>query len=276
MELDHVAVNAKTGLTDLERVFRGFGFDLSPRGFHSLGSMNHVAVLSGSYLELVGVPKANPDVRPEISSGHTGIDGLVFRTDDAHRTQAELQAAGFKPGEVQEFSRPVAADGSIAQARFRTVRLPPGLFGAGRIYFCEHLTPELIWKDGTLGHPNGSRRISEVVVVSANPVEAAWRYATLAQTEPEFAEGGRLVPFQGFAVRVLSLESYAAIYRGNALSAGGEPEFFGAMVIQTTAGRGAIMSIEQDWKRSWSRDGVLRLSSEHRRILIEFDHARGQ
>ena len=88
--LDHVVLNAKTDLEPLRQAVDDLGFRLSPRAVHSLGSMNHVAILASGYLELIGVPPERPEVRPEITEGTTGLDGLVLRTPDAEATRRAL------------------------------------------------------------------------------------------------------------------------------------------------------------------------------------------
>ena len=65
-----------------------------------------------------------------------------------------------------DFSRPVTIDGQEHEASFRTVRLKPDFFGGGRIYFCHHLTPELVWRPEWLNHPNGFRAIERIEVES--------------------------------------------------------------------------------------------------------------
>lgn len=270
MKVDHVVLNAKTDLDGLEGAFGGFGFRLSSRGFHSLGSINHVAMFSDGYLELIGVPPERPDVRPEVSRGRTGIDGLVLQTADADATADFLRGNGFHPTEVQEFSRPVDLGDTTARARFRTVRLERSPFTAGRVYFCQHLTPELVWREATLGHPNGACRIREIVAVSARSEQQAHLFAALAQGEVE-ADGDDLsVLFDDFLVRIVSPESYRRTYGDSALALEDTTEFFGAVALGCE-NRAFLAGIAtDDWRCLLTGDGGLRIASQQRRILIDF------
>lgn len=271
MRIDHVVLNAKTELNALESAFRRLGFRLSERGFHSLGSINHVAMLEGGYLELIGVPRENPDIRPEVSHGRTGIDGLVFGTDDAVRTREFLRSCGFRPTEVQEFSRPVQLGDGVAEARFRTVRLIGEPFAAGRVYFCQHLTPELVWRPGSFDHPNGSRRITEVVVVSARAEEQAGRLGLLAGRAAELDGADLCVPFDDCLLRIVSPESYGRRYGPAALVVENSPEFFGAVVIQCDElAFLAECAVVDDWKCLSSADGGIRVFSPTRGVLLDF------
>ena len=73
--LDHVVINARDDMDRAADIYRRLGFTLTERGYHSLGSMNHLAMFGTDYLELIAVPKGAtspcfpPDVRlPALAS----------------------------------------------------------------------------------------------------------------------------------------------------------------------------------------------------------------
>jgi len=53
-------------------------------------------------------------------------------------------------------------------------------FPAGRVYFCQHLTPDLVWREEWLSHPNGFCGIAGMSVQDPDPEREAARYAALA------------------------------------------------------------------------------------------------
>ena len=55
--LDHVVINARDDMDRAADVYRRLGFTLTERGYHSLGSMNHLAMFGTDYLELIAIPK---------------------------------------------------------------------------------------------------------------------------------------------------------------------------------------------------------------------------
>ena len=63
--LDHVVVNVRDRIDDAADTYRRLGFTLTPRGYHTLGSMNHLAMFGTDYLELIAA-KPGDDSRPEI------------------------------------------------------------------------------------------------------------------------------------------------------------------------------------------------------------------
>ncbi|MBV9248173.1 MAG: VOC family protein, partial [Acetobacteraceae bacterium] len=75
--LDHVVVNVRDRIEEGAQVYRRLGFTLTPRGFHTLGSINHLAMFGTEYLELIAAP-AGESRRQEILSAPEGLNGLVF------------------------------------------------------------------------------------------------------------------------------------------------------------------------------------------------------
>lgn len=234
--LDHVVVNAMFDIDAAADCFTELGFALTPRGHHSLGSVNHLMMFGDHYLELVGLPAGSTRLRREILESRLGIDGLVFRTDDAHSTHARLIAARIKATEPQSFSRPVAIDGVEQLAKFATTRLEPGELSAGRVYFCEHLTPQWVFRDEWTVHPNHATRLAELVVVSAEPRAEAQRYALIAGegSVADTADGaGVQLSLQGFGLHFVDAAGYRVRYGPLACHAADRASYFGALVVET-------------------------------------------
>lgn len=57
-QLDHVVINVHFAMGLAEPLFEALGFTLTPRGYHSLGSINHLIVFGSDYLELIGLPES--------------------------------------------------------------------------------------------------------------------------------------------------------------------------------------------------------------------------
>ena len=145
--LDHVVINVHQRMDEAEEYYRRLGFTLTPRGQHTLGSINHLAVFGTDYLELIGLPPGG-EGRRELLNWPVGLNGLVFATEDADAVHAALAEAGVPCGAAHPLSRPVAlADGHTREASFRTARLPDDTTEAGRLYFCAHASRALVWRD---------------------------------------------------------------------------------------------------------------------------------
>ena len=184
--VDHVVINALRRMDAAAALFTELGFQLTPRGRHSLGSINHLMMTPGPYLELVGVPDDGAQ-RQDVLDSPYGLNGLVLASDDADETFAQLSAAGLPVGPPVLFSRPVTLGDRTEEARFRTVRLPTSLFPAGRVYHCQHLTPDLVWREPWFAHPNGFCGIGGVTVASPEPETEVPRYAAACGAAAERA-----------------------------------------------------------------------------------------
>ena len=124
--LDHVVVNVRDRIDEAEQTYTRLGFTLTPRGYHTLGSMNHLAIFGTDYLELIAA-KPNDDSRPEIMAAPIGLNGLVFGSEDAEQTFQALRSTGVAIDPAQQFSRPVALSEGPQDAVFRTTRLPTAI-----------------------------------------------------------------------------------------------------------------------------------------------------
>lgn len=176
---DHAVINVLYEMDAAVERFRSLGFTVTPRGYHSLGSINHLMVFGNDYLELVGVQRGADPIRREVAESPPGLNGLVFRTFDATECHAALQERGIAAEPPLAFSRPVTIDGREELARFRTVRLKPGAVNGGRVYFCEHLTPQLVWRPEWQSHRNGVDAIREFTIVVRDPESEAASYARM-------------------------------------------------------------------------------------------------
>src|SRR3954468_10089891 len=176
--LDHVVIDVRDRMDEAGQIFEALGFTLTPRGHHTLGSMNHLMVFGTDYLELLGFGSGGA-TRPELAPFPVGLNGLVFKTEDADTVYAHAVGAGLPILPVQSFSRPVDLGGERRDARFRTTRLDPGKIAMGRVYFCEQLTPELVWRPEWQAHPNGSRAIARIVVATGEPRRTASLFTAL-------------------------------------------------------------------------------------------------
>ena len=109
---------------------------------------------------------------------------------------ARLSDEDFAPQPVIHLERTVATATGEDTARFSVVRVPPGTMAEGRVQYCQHHTPELVWQERWLEQPNRARALAGLVLCVANPAEAAARHGRFV---------GRL-PRAGNGIRVLQLD----------------------------------------------------------------------
>lgn len=192
--LDHVVVTTTRDLDDLQHLFTRLGFNLTPRGYHTLGSANHLAIFSDTYLELLG--QGNGTARTDLLSFGDGLTGVALRAADATRLHSRLRDAGGAVSETRDFSRPVAI--ARRDASFRTFTYEGAGLAGGRLFFCQHNTPDLVWRADDQTHPNGVTDVLEVVVLG-DPAQRD-PLALIPGTELDSADalrvGGAKIRFQ--------------------------------------------------------------------------------
>ena len=233
--LDHVVIDVRDRMDEAARTFAALGFHLTPRGYHTLGSMNHLMMFRADYLELLGFSETGAS-RPELAPFPVGLNGLVFKTGDADQVHAHAAAAGLPILPVQSFSRPVELAGTRQDARFRTTRLDPKKIAMGRVYFCEHLTPELVWRPEWQTHPNGARTISRVVVATPDPPATASLFRNLfgagAMTE---TGGGCAVSTDTARIELTTPARIEAEFAEAAPDAAGRSEYLAALEMSVAS-----------------------------------------
>src|ERR1700742_1531921 len=102
--LDHVVINARDDMDSASDIYRRLGFTLTERGYHSLGSMNHLAMFGTDYLELIAVPKGAMTGRMDLLTYPVGLNGLVFGSEDSTATYESLAKAGVPFDPPVEFT----------------------------------------------------------------------------------------------------------------------------------------------------------------------------
>lgn len=232
--LDHTVINVKYDMDGARSLFEKLGFTLTPRGYHSHGSMNHLMMFGADYLELIGVPEGRDIERKDLMDAPVGINGIVFKAANVDDIYARLQSAGFDGDPPRAFHRPVGIDGGRQDAKFRTVTVRGDVFPGGRVYYCEHGTPELVWRPEWQSHRNGVTSMPEFVAVAEDANGEAARFATLLATEIEMdGKGARCAVLNRCRITVLTPDQYAARYGALASSMNGRPANFGAVVFAT-------------------------------------------
>jgi hypothetical protein len=231
--LDHVVVNVRDQLDAAAERYRRLGFTLTPRGYHTLGSMNHLAIFGTEYLELIAAP-AGETRRPEIVNGPMGLNGLVFGSEDAVATHSAMTEAGVRVEPWEEFSRPVELADGPQDAVFRTVRLTPGTVPAGRLYFCQHFTRGLVWRDEWRHHPNGVVGVAAAVIAAADPDDLGGLFRRMFGGEAVRTVPGGVSLTVGLSrFDVLSPEGVAALFGDAAPDGGGRATYMAGLLLRT-------------------------------------------
>jgi hypothetical protein len=179
-EFDHAVVIVRDRLQSAAGDFAARGFTLSELATHNLGTSNRLIVLDTSYIELLGWLPGEQPARKDVVDAVPGLEALVFRSHDARATHDRLTRAGFKLRPVEELTRPALYNGRTVQARFMTVRFEEPPLPGIRMYFCQHLTPEYVWRSDLMQHANGMHKLVQINAYSPEPSATAACIAAIA------------------------------------------------------------------------------------------------
>ena len=211
--IDHIVFNTQDRTDEAAALFERLGFTVSPCGFHTLGSVNRTIVFGSDYLELLGYPPGQPPAkRPELVTQPLGLMATVLQTADADAAYTALSQRGLKPRPVQTFSRPVdlgagpIGDMSLGDASFRVTRLEPDAVPGTWFYYCQHLTPDLVWHSPWQTHANGALGMRAIDIAVPDVAAALPRYrACIFDDLPETVGAGNscaTLPLRNSVIRL--------------------------------------------------------------------------
>jgi hypothetical protein len=204
--LDHLA-HWIPDMDSASAAFERLGFLLTPYTEHTnstapgepilpAGSANRCIMLREGYLEVL-TPTADTAIGQELRAGidrYVGLHLIAFGCSDAEAQRARLIGEGFDQRPVVDLRREIILeDGSAGELQFTVIRPVPGAMAEGRIQFLTHHTPDLLWEERWMRHPNSAERLTDIVLCVADPDEAAGRYERYVGRDLQSIPGGRLM-----------------------------------------------------------------------------------
>jgi hypothetical protein len=187
-------------------------------------------------MELIGTPHVagGGGGRLDILGWPLGWNGLVFNTENAAGLTPALTAVGVPASAPNDFSRPVALPTGTRDAAFRTVRLPNDTSPAGRVYFCEHKTRDLVWRDEWRRHANGTVAIARMVFGAADPLKLSALFARMfGPAAIRRIPGGAHLAAGMASVEVVNPGEIARRYGDAAADPAGRAEWMAAVEFRT-------------------------------------------
>jgi hypothetical protein len=201
LNVDHVAhfvPHIDAASAALERL----GFTLTPFSAQShrlepggpllpAGTGNRCVMLRQGYLEFL-TPTGDTQVANQLRAAIkrcVGIHLIAFGTAASDVDHGRLAKAGFEPLAPIALQRQIATQSGEDTARFTVVRVPPGVMAEGRIQFCQHHTPQLLWQPRWLDHPNRAGALAGVLLCAEDPQRTAQRYARFTGLLPQVSGG---------------------------------------------------------------------------------------
>lgn len=170
-------------------VWEKLGFAVTPLSVHNVsgkpaGTSNRCVMLEDGYLELLAPTLDTPHAQRvrALMKRYDGVHLACFGTPDAAAEHARLAAHGFEPEPVVNLERKLETGEAV---RFNVVYVPPAKMAEGRVQYCEHLTPQHVWREGFVN----PLRLRGVYVVADDPEEVAARWGRFGGLLPRPQDG---------------------------------------------------------------------------------------
>lgn len=202
------------------------GFILTPYTMHTMttapgeapkpsGTANRCIMLRESYLEVLCAVGDAPLAQQlnAATARYTGMHLMAFSTPDAEGQHQRLTEAGFDMQPLVHLTREVNG-GTL---RFSVIRLLPGQMPEGRIQFLNHRTPDLLWREELMNHPNKVVSMTDVVMASGDTMEATDRFQRYLGIVPEACTGGARFRFGRGSLTILTPDALQAALPGIAI-----------------------------------------------------------
>jgi hypothetical protein len=206
------------------------------------GTANRLAVLRLGYVELLTAVSDTPlaDQMRRAIGRYTGAHLIAFGTADAEGAHERLAEEGFEPLPLVRLQRSAATPDGERFARFSVVRVPPERMPEGRMQFCRHHTPELVWQPQHQVHPNRADSLTDMLLCVDDLAEAAARYERFLGLPAQAREGFLLLELARGRLHVFDPNSLA---RSTAIEAPTTPFIAGfALTSADLAATHALLS----------------------------------
>jgi len=173
------------------------------------GTVNRLITPALGYLEFLGSRGDTPLAHQHKAqlSRYEGLHLMAFAASNVPAEAPRLREKGFEPLKPVDMRRmTLTARGIEEEARFSVLRVPPKVMPEGRIQWCGHFTPELVWEPGETDQPNAVDALSGVLWVVEDLEEATERFAKFVRKPSVLIDDGIAVIVLERGVLVLVTE----------------------------------------------------------------------
>jgi len=183
-DIDHLVL-AVRDLDAARATYARLGFTLTPVARHPFGTMNSLAQMQGSYLELLAM--ADPAAIPEPTATRfsfaafnrdylkerEGLSMLALKSKDAAADRADFEKRGLPVYDPLRFERIAKGpDGSERTVAFSvTFTSDARIHRQAGFFTCQHHFPENFWRPEYQRHANGALRVDSAVFVTRDPAD---------------------------------------------------------------------------------------------------------
>ena len=186
--LDHVGFFVED-IEAIGEVLKRVGFTPTPVNIHynsdekgylrKSGTANRLCTFGFGYIEVLGAV-ADTQLADQLKaalSRYSGLHLLAFTHENMEEQRNRILAAGFDLQPTVRLRRPIQTAEGEKTVRATVVRVKPGVMSESRVQMLTHETPELIWLEDYSDHPNQAEALTDLFLISDEPMNKADQYA---------------------------------------------------------------------------------------------------
>jgi hypothetical protein len=176
------------------------------------GTGNITAMLGRGYVEVL-FKTADTPIGRELDAAlarDPGIHLAAFAVADAAAAHRRLAGCGFPVRPLAEIERPVETEMGAGTAAFTVARVEPGAMPEGRIQILTHCTPDRVWQERWLRHPNGSVALARLIIAVSDVEEAAQRFSRFTDRDARPSRTGQTIWLDRGRIELVMPEAFAA------------------------------------------------------------------
>lgn len=260
LDIDHLMVSVPDAQS-AGRAFEKLGFTVTPLSTMP-GLANRLVCFPDTdfeggvcnYIELMGLTNvaAAPAPVPELLSRRNGPVSTVLAAGNARISRDQLAERGMQLGPPIELQRQWHLPNGETLALAFAVAIPQLDQSPFYWNFCQHRTPHHYVRSDFTTHANTITRLSAVIAVHEDPVEAARHYERMWQSAPEGADPATI------AIGAVKLEIYGPQRFAERFATPLRPPGLAGLRLQARDPRHARSVIEDRGTRTAGhRDGFL-------------------
>ena len=230
-----------------------------------VGTGNITVMFRRGYLEMLFKTSDTP-LSAELDASlaaRGGVHLAALSVADAERAHLQLIGAGFNLRPLVRFQRPVETVEGPDFAAFTVVRLERGAMPEGRIQMLQHRTENTVWQPRWLAHRNGAAALTDMVVISDDMDEVAFRFSRFTSRRDMPARHGRVLRLDRGQIHIMPSAVFTELIADVPLP---ELPFVGAYAI-TVRSLAAVETLV--------RDAALHADRRQQALVVPFPQELG-
>jgi catechol 2,3-dioxygenase-like lactoylglutathione lyase family enzyme len=183
-DIDHLVL-AVRDLNAARAIYTRLGFTLTPVAHHPFGTVNSLAQMNGSFLELLAVADPTAISEPsatrfsfgafnrEYLAEREGLSMIALQSRNAAADRADFEERGLPVYDPFRFERvakgPDRTDRMVAFSL--TATSDARVHGQAGFFTCQQHFPENFWRSEFQRHVNGGMHVASAVFVTRDPAD---------------------------------------------------------------------------------------------------------